>query len=215
MNERRVVITGMGVVSPVGNNLQTFWESLKAGRSGISRIAAFDTSAYHCHIAGEVRNFDYVPFFNVPKDGKRCDRYAGFAVAAAKMALQDSGMDLNAIDPARVGVMVGSGIGGLATLEREHGVLLQRAPNRVSPFVIPMMISNIGSGIISMEFGLTGPNMVVVTACATSNNNIGEAWRIIKFGDADAMLCGGAEASILPMGLSGFGNMKALSLRND
>jgi 3-oxoacyl-[acyl-carrier-protein] synthase II len=137
------------------------------------------------------------------------------AVAASKMALEDSGMDLNAIDPTRVGVMVGSGIGGLATLEENHTVLLQKAPSRVSPFVIPMMISNIGSGIISMEFGLQGPNMVVVTACATSNNNIGEAWRIIKFGDADAMLAGGAEASILPMGLSGFGNMRALSLRND
>ena len=215
MNDRRVVITGMGVVSPVGNDLHTFWESLKAGRSGISRITSFDTTAYHCHIAGEVRDLDYIPFFNVPKDAKRCDRYVGLAMAASRMAVKDSGMDLGAIDPTRVGVMVGSGIGGLATLEREHTVLLQKAPNRVSPFVIPMMISNIGSGIISMELGLTGPNMVVVTACATSNNNIGEAWRIIKFGDADAMLCGGAEASILPMGLSGFGNMRALSTRND
>ncbi len=215
MNDRRVVITGMGVVSPVGNDLPTFWESLKAGRSGIGQITAFDTAAYHCHIGGEVRDLDYIPFFNVPKDGKRCDRYVGLAMAASRMAVKDCGMDLGAIDPTRVGVMVGSGIGGLSTLEREHTVLLQKAPNRVSPFVIPMMISNIGSGIISMELGLTGPNMVVVTACATSNNNIGEAWRIIKFGDADAMLCGGAEASILPMGLSGFGNMRALSLRND
>jgi 3-oxoacyl-[acyl-carrier-protein] synthase II len=215
MSERRVVITGMGVLSPVGTDVATFWESLKAGRSGIGQITAFDTSAYHCHIGGEVRDFDYVPYFRTPKDGKRVDRYAGLAVAASKMALEDSGMDLNAIDPTRVGVMVGSGIGGLATLEENHTVLLQKAPSRVSPFVIPMMISNIGSGIISMEFGLQGPNMVVVTACATSNNNIGEAWRIIKFGDADAMLAGGAEASILPMGLSGFGNMRALSLRND
>lgn len=215
MNERRVVITGMGVISPVGNNLQTFWESLKAGRSGIGRIASFDTSAYHCHIAGEVRDFDYLPYFNLKKDGMRCDRYVGLAVAASRMALQDSGIDAKSVDPTRIGVMVGSGIGGLSTLEREHTVLLQKAPNRVSPFLIPMMISNIGSGIISMEFGFTGPNMVVVTACATSNNNIGEAWRIIKFGDADAMICGGAEATILPTGLSGFGNMKALSLRND
>ena len=215
MSERRVVITGMGVLSPVGNDVATFWESLKAGRSGIGQITAFDTTAYHCHIGGEVRDFDYVPYFRTPKDGKRVDRYAGLAVAASKMALEDSGLDLNAIDPTRVGVMVGSGIGGLATLEENHTVLLQKAPSRVSPFVIPMMISNIGSGIISMEFGLQGPNMVVVTACATSNNNIGEAWRIIKFGDADAMLAGGAEASILPMGLSGFGNMRALSLRND
>jgi 3-oxoacyl-[acyl-carrier-protein] synthase II len=215
MNDRRVVITGMGVVSPVGHDLRTFWESLKAGRSGIGRIASFDTSAYHCHIAGEVRGFDYVPYFKLPKDGKRADRYVGLAVAAAKMALDDSGLDAAKMDPSRVGVMVGSGIGGLSTIENEHTTLLQRSPSRVSPFLIPMMISNIGSGIISMEFGFTGPNMVVVTACATSNNNIGEAWRIIKFGDADAMLCGGAEASILPLGLSGFGNMKALSLRND
>jgi 3-oxoacyl-[acyl-carrier-protein] synthase II len=215
MNERRVVITGMGVISPVGNDLNSFWDSLKAGRSGISRIAAFDTSAYHCHIGGEVRDFDYVPFFRTPKDGKRVDRYAGLAVAASKMALEDSGISHDSIDPTRVGVMVGSGIGGLATLEENHTTLITKSPSRVSPFVIPMMISNIGSGIISMEFGLEGPNMVVVTACATSNNNIGEAWRIIKFGDADAMLAGGAEASILPMGLSGFGNMRALSLRND
>jgi 3-oxoacyl-[acyl-carrier-protein] synthase II len=215
MNDRRVVITGMGVISPVGNDLNSFWDSLKAGRSGISRITAFDTSAYHCHIAGEVRNFDYVPFFRTPKDGKRVDRYAGLAVAASRMALEDSGISHDSIDPTRVGVMVGSGIGGLATLEENHTTLITKSPSRVSPFVIPMMISNIGSGIISMEFGLQGPNMVVVTACATSNNNIGEAWRIIKFGDADAMLAGGAEASILPMGLSGFGNMRALSLRND
>ena len=215
MNERRVVITGMGVVSPVGNDLHTFWESLKAGRSGISRIQSFDTSAYHSHIAGEVRGLDYIPYFKAPKDGKRCDRYVGLAMAASKMALDDSGVDLATIDPTRFGVMVGSGIGGLSTLEREHEVLLTKSPSRVSPFLIPMMISNIGSGIISMEFGLTGPNMVVVTACATSNNNIGEAWRIIKFGDADAMLCGGAEASILPTGVAGFGNMKALSTRND
>ncbi len=215
MNERRVVITGMGVVSPLGHDLQSFWASLKAGRSGIGRIAGFDTSAYNCHIAGEVCGFDFIPFFKNPKDGKRSDRYVGFAVAASKMALDDSGLDLSTIDLTRIGVMVGSGIGGLGTIEREHEVLLRRSPSRVSPFLIPMMITNIGSGIISMEYGLMGPNMVVVTACATSNNNIGEAWRIIKFGDADAMLCGGAEASVLPLGLSGFGNMKALSLRND
>ncbi len=215
MNERRVVITGMGVISPVGNSVDTFWDSLKNGRSGISKIAAFDTSGYHCHIGGEVRDFDYVPFFKVAKDGKRADRYVGLSVAASKMALDDSGLDTNKIDPTRFGVMVGSGIGGLSTIEAEHTTLMQRSPSRVSPFLIPMMITNIGSGIISMEHGLTGPNMVVVTACATSNNNIGEAWRIIKFGDADGMVCGGAEASVLPLGLAGFGNMRALSTRND
>ena len=131
------------------------------------------------------------------------------------MAMSDSGVDVSKIDPRRFGVMVGSGIGGLSTLEREHSTYLNKGTKRVSPFTIPMMISNIASGIISMEHGLLGPNMVIVTACATSNHNIGEAWRIIKFGDADAFLCGGAEAAILPMGLSGFSNMKALSTRND
>jgi len=215
MTDRRVVITGMGVISPVGNDVETFWKNLVAGTSGIGRVTQFDTTGYACQIGGEVKNFDYVPFFKVPKDGKRCDRYAGLGVAAAKMALDDSGVDLTVIDPNRFGVMVGSGIGGLATHEEQHTNLLTKGPNRVSPFTIPMMISNIGSGIISMEHGLHGPNMVIVTACATSNNNIGEAWRMIKFGDADAFLCGGAEATILPMGYSGFGNMKALSTRND
>jgi 3-oxoacyl-[acyl-carrier-protein] synthase II len=138
-----------------------------------------------------------------------------FAVAASKMALEDSGIDPAAINPRRFGVMVGSGIGGLNTLEREHSVYLTKGPKRVSPFTIPMMISNIASGIISMEFGFMGPNMSIVTACATSNHNIGEGWRIIKFGDADGFLCGGTEATILPLGLCGFGNMKALSTRND
>jgi 3-oxoacyl-[acyl-carrier-protein] synthase II len=151
----------------------------------------------------------------VPKDARRSDRYVQFAVAGAKMAMDDSGLDIATVNPRRFGVMVGSGIGGLATLEREHAVYLSKGPKRVSPFTIPMMISNIASGIISMEFGLTGPNMAIVTACATANHNIGEAWRIIKFGDADGFICGGAEASILPMGLSGFANMKALSTRND
>lgn len=215
MSERRVVITGMGAVSPVGNDLKSFWDSLKNGRSGIGRITFFDTSLYDCKIGGEVKNFDATPFFKVPKDARRSDRYIQLAVAAAKMALEDSGVDLRTTNPERFGVMVGSGIGGLATLEAQHEVLLKKSPSRVSPFTIPMMISNIASGIISMEYGLTGPNMAIVTACATANNNIGEAWRMIKFGDADAFVCGGAEAAILPMGLSGFGNMKALSMRND
>lgn len=215
MSERRVVITGIGCLSPLGNDLASTWDGLKNGRSGIGRITQLDPTPFECQIAGEVKNFQADQYFKLPKDARRADRYVQFAVAAAKMALEDSGIDTATIDPRRFGVMVGSGIGGLATLEREHEVFLNKGSKRVSPFTIPMMISNIASGIISMEHGLLGPNMVIVTACATSNHNIGEAWRMIKFGDADAFLCGGAEATILPMGLSGFANMRALSLRND
>jgi 3-oxoacyl-[acyl-carrier-protein] synthase II len=215
MSERRVVITGIGCVSPLGNDLQSTWDGMKAGRSGIATITQLDPAPYECRIAGEVKDFSPDQYFRVPKDSRRSDRYVQFAVAASKMAMEDSGVDVEKIDRRRFGVMVGSGIGGLGTLEREHEVCLTKGPKRVSPFTIPMMISNIASGIISMEYGLYGPNMVIVTACATSNHNIGEAWRMIKFGDADAFLCGGAEATILPMGLAGFANMKALSTRND
>ncbi len=215
MNERRVVITGLGCISPLGNDLSTTWEGLKSGRSGIARITQLDPEPFDCKIGGEVKGFEPDAYFRVPKDARRSDRYVQFAVAASKMAMTDSGLDVSTINLRRFGVMVGSGIGGLATLEREHSVYLGKGPKRVSPFTIPMMISNIASGIVSMEFGLMGPNMAIVTACATSNHNIGEAWRIIKFGDADGFICGGAEASILPMGLCGFSNMKALSLRND
>jgi 3-oxoacyl-[acyl-carrier-protein] synthase II len=215
MNERRVVITGMGCLSPLGNDLASTWDGLKNGRSGIARISHLDLTPFDCKIAGEVQGFSPDDYFNVPKDARRADRYVQFAVAAAKMAMQDAGVDMSTINPRRFGVMVGSGIGGLSTMEREHTTLIHKGARRVSPFTIPMMISNIASGIISIEHGLLGPNMCIVTACATSNHNIGEAWRIIKFGDADAFVCGGAEATVLAMGLAGFGNMKALSTRND
>lgn len=215
MSERRVVITGIGCLTPLGNDLASTWEGLKAGRSGISTITQLDPTPFDCKIAGEVKDFNADAYFRVPKDARRADRYVQFAVAASKLAFEDSGLDVSKIDPRRFGVMVGSGIGGLSTLESEHSTYMNKGPKRVSPFTIPMMISNIASGIVSMEFGLLGPNMVIVTACATSNHNIGEAWRIIKFGDADGFVCGGAEAAILPMGLSGFANMKALSTRND
>ena len=215
MTDRRVVITGIGVVSPLGNDLDSFWQNLKAGKSGIGRIQAFDTSEYDCKIGGEVSDYNAEQYFNAPKDARRTDRYVLLAMGASKMAWAQSGMGEGHFDPDRVGTMVGSGIGGLATLEAQHTNLIKKSPKRVSPFTIPMMISNIGTGIVSMELGLCGPNMSIVTACATANHNIGEAWRMIKFGDADAFLAGGAEASILPMGLSGFSNMKALSLRND
>ena len=216
MKDCRVVITGVGVLSPLGNDLESTWAGFKAGKSGVGPITLMDTEGYGTKIAGEVKDFDAAPFFKNPKDARRCDRYAQFGVAASKMAIEDSGIDeYEGLNRDRVGVMVGSGIGGLGTLEREHAKLIQRGPSRVSPFVIPMMISNIASGLLSIEYGFGGPNMTIVTACATTNHNIGEAWRMIKFGDADAIVCGGAEATILPMGLAGFGNMKALSTRND
>lgn len=215
MNERRVVISGLGVVSPLGNSKETFWNNLVAGKSGIRTIQSMDTTNYDCKIGGEVVDFDPTSYFNNHKEARRADRFFQFAMAAAKMAVKDSGLNPDAVDPHRVGVMVGSGIGGLGTLETQYQILLEKSPSRVSPFLIPMMITNIASGMISAEFGFMGPNMVIVTACATSNNNIGEAWRIIKFGDADCIIAGGAEASIRPCGLAGFGNMRALSLRND
>ncbi len=216
MSERRVVITGVGCVSPLGNDAESTWSGMKEGRSGIARITHLDPSPYNCHIAGEVKDFNAEPFFKNPKDARRADRYVQLAVAAARMALDHSGLDaLEGLDRTRVGAIVSSGIGGLGTLENEHSKLVIKEGAKVSPFLIPMMIANIASGVFSMEFGLGGPNMAIVTACATSNNSIGEAWRIIKFGDADAMVAGGAEASILPCGLAGFGSMKALSTRND
>jgi 3-oxoacyl-[acyl-carrier-protein] synthase II len=215
MSERRVVITGIGVVSPVGNDLPSFWESLKAGRSGIGRISAFDTEKFDCQIAGEVSGYDPVPYYKTPKDVRRTDRYTQLAMGAAKMSLDDSGLDLASVDLDRTGVMIGSGVGGLATMETQVGQMLTKGPDRTSPFMIPMMISNMASGFISMEYGLRGPNMAIVTACATANHCMGEAWRIIKFGDADVMLTGGSEACIVPVGIAGFAAMRALSVRND
>ncbi|MEM7601320.1 MAG: beta-ketoacyl-ACP synthase II [Verrucomicrobiota bacterium] len=213
--ERRVVITGMGLVSPVGNDLDTFWSNLVAGKSGIGRISDPSLADYDCKIAGEVKDFTAKEFFSNPKDARRADRFAQLGMAASVMAMKDSGVDLEAVDLDRFGCMVGSGIGGLMTLEGQHVNLLEKSPSRVSPFTIPMMIANISSGMVSMEYDLRGPNMCIVTACATSNHNIGEAWRMIKFGDADAFIAGGSESTICPMGLAGFGNMKALSMRND
>ena len=216
MTERRVVITGLGVLTPVGNDVETFWSNLKNGVSGIHAIDAFDTAAYDCKIGGQVRGFDPKPFFKNPKDVRRSDRFSQLAMGAAKMALADSGIDIaNLKQRDRFGVLVSSGIGGLKTLQDQLTILLTKGPSRSSPFTIPMLLSNMASGLISMEFDLRGPNMCIVTACATANNAIGESWRIIKFGDADIFLAGGSEASIVEIGLAGFSAMKALSTRND
>jgi len=203
-------------VSPLGNDLKSTWEGLKAGKSGIDTITAIDTEPYGTKIAGEAKDFEAASYFKEPKEAKRADRYIQLAMGAAKMAVADAGIEeIEGLDRTRVGVMVGSGIGGLGFLENEHEKFIHKGARRVSPFTIPMMISNMASGMISMEFGYGGPNMAIVTACATSNHCVGEAWRMMKFGDADVMVAGGAEAAIRPMGMSGFGNMRALSTRND
>src|SRR6059058_2531199 len=214
-SERRVVITGLGVITPIGNDLETFWKNLVEGKSGIGRIQAFDTANYDCKIGGEVHDFDPKNFFNNAKDVRRTDRFVQLSMAAAKMSIRDSGLDLEKVNRDRFGVIVSSGIGGLKTLEDQFSALMNKGPQRVSAFTIPMLISNMASGVISMEFGLRGPNMCIVTACATSNNSIGESWRLIKFGDADIFLAGGSEAAITPVGIGSFASMKALSTRND
>jgi len=215
-SDRRVVITGLGAITPLGNDVETFWSNLKNGVSGIRTIDAFDTTGYDCKIGGQVRDFDPKPFFKNPKDVRRTDRFTQLAMAAAKMAVEDCGIDIEKLDRRdRFGVIVSTGIGGLKTLQEQLTILLTKGPSRNSPFTIPMLISNMASGVISMEFDLHGPNLCIVTACATSNNAIGEAWRIIKFGDADVFLAGGSEASIVEIGLAGFSAMRALSTRND
>ncbi len=216
MTDRRIVITGIGAISPLGNSAAETWEGMKAGRSGIDRIQSIDASPFPSQIAGEVRNYDPTPYFKSdPKAVRRCDRFEQLAMGAAVMALEDAALDPEKVDKNRVGVMIGSGIGGLGIHSANCETLIKSGPRRVSPFCIPYMITNMASGMISIEYGFGGPNMSISTACATSNHSIGEAWRIMKFGDADVMLCGGAEATILPIGIAGFSNMKALSTRND
>lgn len=216
MTDRRIVITGMGALSPLGNTVEENWEAMKNGRSGIRRIENIDSEALAVHIGGEVRNYDPSPYFKKdPKAVRRCDRFEQLAMGAAAQALENAGIDPEKVDCTRVGVMIGSGIGGLGIHGDNCETLIKSGPRRVSPFCIPYMITNMAAGMISIEYGFGGPNMSISTACATANHSIGEAWRIMKFGDADVMICGGAEAAILPIGITGFANMKALSTRND
>ena len=213
--DRRVVITGIGVVTPLGNSVAEMWDNLLQCKCGIDRISAWDPTGYDSQIAGEVKNFDPTPAFPNPKELRRTDRFSQFAIYAAYHAIKDSGLDLSKENPDAIGVFIGSGIGGLATTEEQHTVLLQKGPNKMSPFVIPMLILNMASGLVSMYYKLRGPNMATCTACATSSHAIGEAWRTIKMGDADVMIAGGAEATITPFGMGGFCAMRALSTRND
>jgi 3-oxoacyl-[acyl-carrier-protein] synthase II len=205
----------MGVITPVGNDVETFWQNLVAGRSGIGPITHFDVSGYDCRIAGEVRDFDAVTYFKTPKDVRRTDRYTHLAVGAAKGAMADAGLTGPVGDPERFGCVIGSGIGGLKTTSEQHTVLMNKGPGRLSPFMIPMLISNMASGTVSMEFGLQGPNYAPVSACATSAHAIGEACRMIREDEADIFLAGGSEAAIVPLGIGGFAAMKAMSTRND
>jgi 3-oxoacyl-[acyl-carrier-protein] synthase II len=212
--ERRVVVTGLGVITPLGADIDTFWQNLLAGQCGIDRITAFDASAYDCQIAAEVKNFDPLPAFPSPKEVRRTDRFAQFGIFAAYKALLDSGLDLEKVNRDEVGVFIGSGIGGLDTVEQQHKVLLSKGPNRLSPFMIPMLILNMASGVFSMHYKLRGPNVATCSACATANHAIGEAWRTLKMGDAQVMFAGGSEATIVELGIGGFCAMKAMSTRN-
>jgi 3-oxoacyl-[acyl-carrier-protein] synthase II len=214
-NERRVVVTGLGVLSPLGNDVNTLWAGLVAGKCGIDAITHFDASSYDTRIAGEVRNYDPAPAFPTPKDARRTDRFAQFGVGAAHQALLDSGLDLQTVNRDEIGVFIGSGIGGLQTVEEQHTVLMNRGPSRLSPFMIPMLILNMASGLFSMFYKLRGPNVATCSACATANHAIGEAWRTIKMGDAQVMFAGGSEATIVPIGIGGFCAMKAMSTRNN
>ncbi|MFZ5966346.1 MAG: beta-ketoacyl-ACP synthase II [Bacillota bacterium] len=211
---KRVVITGIGAITPIGIGKNEYWEALKAGKNGVGKITKFDATDYPTQIAAEVKNFEPNNYID-KKESKRMDRFTQFAVAASKMAIEDSGLELDKIDADRFGVVLGSGIGGIETLEKEYEKMASKGPGRVSPFFIPMMISNIGSGQVSMAFGAKGPNTTVVTACASSTNAIGEAFKIVQRGDANVMITGGAEASITPLSMAGFCSMKAMSTRND
>ncbi|HQC42194.1 MAG TPA: beta-ketoacyl-ACP synthase II [Verrucomicrobiota bacterium] len=214
-NNRRVVITGLGVVSSLGHDAETFWRKAVNGDCGIDRISLIDPSPFTSQIASEVRDFDPTPAFPSPKEVRRSDRYCQFVVYAGWSALKDSGLDLSKENLEEIGCFFGSGIGGLATTEEQCRILVERGPGRLSPFMIPMLILNMGSGLFSIIYGLKGPNMATCSACATSTHAIGEAWQTIKLGNATAMFAGGSEAAITCLGIGGFSSMKALSTYND
>ena len=213
--KRRVVVTGLGVVSPVGNDMATTWANVLAGKSGAGPITHFDAAKFPVRFAAELKGFDPLQYMD-RKEAKRADAYTQYAVAAAVQAMADAGFSNgHGVDPDRVGVIVGSGIGGLTSFEEQHDVYRERGPGKISPFFIPMFIADIAAGIVSMRFNAKGPNYATVSACATSAHAIGDAFRTIQYGDADMMLAGGSEATVTPMAIGGFANMKALSERND
>ena len=210
---RRVVVTGVGAVTPLGPDVTSTWEAMKAGRGGIGRITRFDPAPYESQIAGEVKDFDPTKYMD-RKDARRTDRFTQLAVAAAAQALTDSALDLRR-DPERVGVAIATGVGGLETLVEQVLVMAERGPSRLSPFLVPMLMANAGSAQVSMQFGLRGPNLTHVSACASSSHAIGECGEIIKRGQAEVMVVGGAEAAVIPLAIGAFSNMHAMSRRND
>lgn len=216
--DRRVVVTGLGVITPIGNTVKDFWDSLLAGRGGVARLTAFDPSNFSCQVAAEVKDFNPKDFMS-DKETRKLDRFVQFGLAAAKNAVNESGLDLSKEDLTRIGVVIGSGIGGLHTIERECSAYLERGPekgpSKIRPFLIPMLIANMAAGQVSISMGLKGPNTATVTACASGNNALGEAFKIIQRGDADVMVSGGAEGATTPMGFGGFCALRAMTLRND
>ncbi len=211
---RRVVVTGLGLVTPLGTGVEKTWKALCAGESGIRRISRFDPAGYDAQIAGEVTDFDPARFIE-KKEIKKMDTFIHYAVGAAQLAVEDAGLKVDPEEATRVGVYIGSGIGGLGSIEHYHDVLKEKGPGRVSPFFIPMTIINLASGQVAIRIGAKGPNSCAVTACATGNHCIGDAYRLIQRGDADVMVAGGAEAAVTPLGVAGFASAKALSFRND
>jgi 3-oxoacyl-[acyl-carrier-protein] synthase II len=212
--KKRVVVTGLGIMSPLGIGIEENWQAIMQGKSGVGPITRFDTTDFPSKIAGEVKNFDPLNYVD-KKDVKKMDAFIHYAIAAGTMAIKDSGLKIDESNADRVGVLVGSGLGGLETIERYHTILLKKGPKKISPFFVPMLIVNLAPGQISIYFGCRGPNSSVVTACATGNHSIGEASRIIQRGDAEAMIAGGVESTITPLAVGGFCALKALSTRND
>jgi 3-oxoacyl-[acyl-carrier-protein] synthase II len=213
-SQKRVVVTGMGVVASLGHNVNDFWASIVAGKCGIDKVTLFDAKDYSCQIGAEVRGWDPAQHMD-PKEVRRNDRYTHFGFCAAKQAIADAKLDMTVEDADRVGVIIGSGIGGMWTIENQHKVLLERGPRKVSPFMIPALISNMCGGLVAIELGARGPNFGVVSACSTATHAIGESLRMIRRGEADVMVCGGAEAAITPLAYAGFCSMKAMSTNNE
>ncbi|MCT7991579.1 beta-ketoacyl-ACP synthase II [Laspinema olomoucense] len=214
LERKRVVVTGLGAVTPIGNTLQEYWEGLLSGRNGIGPITLFDPSSHSCRIAGEVKGFDPHDYLE-KKEAKRMDRFAQFAIAASKQAIADASFEINELNADQVGIVIGNGIGGMKVMEDQQTIYLDRGPDRCSPFMVPMMIANMAAGLTAIHTGAKGPNSCVVTACAAGSNAVGDAFRLIQGGYAQAMLCGGTEAAVTPLSVAGFAAARAVSTRND